>query len=558
MKKTLFTLILLLSCSLIVNANRIYKISMDIKLDENGNAHINEDWQMYTSEKTENYKPYYNLGESVISNFQVSDNSRYYEFQNHWNINGNLEDKAYKNGFYYENGATELCWGISKYGKTTYHLSYDVSNMIINTSDGYQVFYWQLIPYDMNPNVESYDITIRTDDYLDDTLDVWGYGAYEKYAYVADGVVKLVGESSLSSDEYVVGLIKFDKGTFDTDYSDERSFNDFLNLAETGATHYKDKSNNIFFRIIRFIFRIIPYIIIAAISLVASKNFGSNKYFRSLRFKEEEKAIPKDFPMFRDIPCNKNIYIANYVCGAYGINKNEKNFIGCLVLKWLKDSIIKIDNNDKNDPKIILNTPTLPENYSTNTHESDLYNYMYAASNEGILSTKDFKKYCKNHYTMILNWNELSYSAGLTECITANYLVKSDEKIGKYDVNHSFYEEGLKIAGLKKFLVEFSDMKNKEPIEVHLWQDYLIFAQMFGIPKQVAKQFKDLYPEVYEQSNYDYTTFIFIHDFSYSGYQAASAARSAAQSYSAGGGGFSSGGGGGGSFGGGGGGGGSR
>ena len=558
MKKIIFIITLFFSSILLVNANRINKITMDVYLDKNGNAHINEDWDMYTNEKTENYKPYYNLGRSTINNFVVYDDYKKYSSVSNWDIDASFNDKAFKNGFYYENGATELCWGISKYGNNTYHLSYDVSDMVINTSDGYQVFYWQLIPYDMNPNVQSYDITIRTDDFLSDDLDVWGYGAYGKYAYVSDGVIKLVGEDSLSSDEYVVALVKFSKDTFTTDYTDDRSFDDFYQMAEKGATHFKDKNNSILYRIFNIIVAFMPYIIVAGICVAVAKNTGSNIYFRRLKFTDDTKKLPNDYPMFRDIPCDKNIYIANYIAKAYNVIKIDNNFIGCIVLKWLKDNVITIDNTNPKKPKIILSSTTLPENYNAPTHETNLFTWMNEASKDGVLTTDDFKKYCKNHYNKILNWSNNGYLEGRTECINENYLSKDDVKGNSYTVNHKFYEEGVKIAGLKKFLVDFSDMKNKEPIEVHLWEDYLIFAQMFGIAKKVAKQFKDLYPEVYEQGNYDYATFIFINDFTYTGYHAASAARSAAQSYSSGGGGFSSGGGGGGSFGGGGGGGGSR
>ena len=555
--KKIFLILCLFGFISVTSANELRKITMDIYLDKQGNAHINETWDMYTNEYTENYKPYYTLGESKITNFTVYDNTNTYEFNENWNVKGSFSDKAYKNGFNYIDNGVELCWGISKYGNNSYHLSYDVSNMVIKSSDGYGVFFWQLIPYDMDPTADLYDITIRTDDYLPDTIDVWGYGAYGKLAYVADGVIKLVGEDALSKDEYVIALVKFPKGMFETEYQDDRSFDEFLSMAEKGATNYKDKTNNILYRIFNFIIRMIPYLIFIVFGVFAAKNSGSSKYFKNLLFKEGEDKLPKDYPMFRDIPCKKNIYVGNYISYAYNVNRNDKNFIGCIILKWLKDDIISTDKDSK-DPKLILNNPALPENYEATTHESNLYNWMYEASEDGILTTKAFKKYCKNHYSKILNWGGQSYTYGQSECTRLGYLTKSVEKPNKLDVSHEFYEEGKRVAGLKKFLNEFSDMKNKEPIEVHLWQEYLMFAQMFGIAEKVAKQFNKLYPEVYENSNYDYRTFVFVHNFTYTGYQAASAARSAAQSYSSGGGGFSSGGGGGGSFGGGGGGGGSR
>ena len=117
------------------------------------------------------------------------------------------------------------------------------------------------------------------------------------------------------------------------------------------------------------------------------------------------------------------------------------------------------------------------------------------------------------------------------------------------------YEDSTKLYGLKKYLQEFSDMKNKEAFEVKLWDEYLMFAYIFGMADKVAKQFKNLYPEIIQEmqeSNFNYDTFIFVNNLSTRSVSAASSARSAAQSYSSGGGGFSSGGGGGGSFGGGG------
>ena len=124
-------------------------------------------------------------------------------------------------------------------------------------------------------------------------------------------------------------------------------------------------------------------------------------------------------------------------------------------------------------------------------------------------------------------------------------------------MNDQIYEDSVKLYGLKKYLEEFSNMNTKEVMEVMLWDEYLMFAYLFGIADKVAKQLKDMYPEVVmemQRQNFDYDTLIFVNNISTRSVSAASSARQAAQSYSSGGGGFSSGGGGGGSFGGGGGG----
>ena len=88
-------------------------------------------------------------------------------------------------------------------------------------------------------------------------------------------------------------------------------------------------------------------------------------------------------------------------------------------------------------------------------------------------------------------------------------------------------------------------MNTKETIEVHIWDEYLMFAYLFGIADKVAQQLKNLYPELLEQQqNMDYTTIMMINHFSTTAVSAASAARSNAENYHAGGGGFGLGGGG--------------
>ena len=104
--------------------------------------------------------------------------------------------------------------------------------------------------------------------------------------------------------------------------------------------------------------------------------------------------------------------------------------------------------------------------------------------------------------------------------------------------NKKTREVAKELAGLKKFLEEFTLIKEREPIEVNLFEDYLIFAQILGIAKKVATQFKKLYPEIIENYNYDFDDIFLIYTISNSGISSANAG-----SYSSGGGGFSSGGG---------------
>ena len=187
---------------------------------------------------------------------------------------------------------------------------------------------------------------------------------------------------------------------------------------------------------------------------------------------------------------------------------------------------------------------------------------LYEASQDGVLENEEFKKWCKNNYSTILVWfdnnikieREKLAREGLIK-IEGGKVYFKNLKTKIYTATAELKQEAIELAGLKRYLKEYTLIKDRGAIEVALFEEYLIYAQIMGIAKEVAKDFKDLYPEVIEQSSYNsYDNIMFVHRWSTAGVREANSAKARAQSYSSGGGGFSSGGGGGGSFGGGGGG----
>ena len=181
--------------------------------------------------------------------------------------------------------------------------------------------------------------------------------------------------------------------------------------------------------------------------------------------------------------------------------------------------------------------------------ERDIYNMMREASKDGILSQGEFEKWCNKNYNKIFKWLENVKKEEIDELVKEGKITKL--KKNKYQAESTLTKDAMELAGLKNFLKEYTLIKERTPIEVKMFEEYLIYAQIFGIAKEVQKAFKDLYPDIVAEScysTYDNINFIYM----YSNSAMESAARAQANAYNSGGGGFSSGGGGGGSFGGGG------
>ena len=424
-------------------------------------------------------------------------------------------------------------------------LNYKISNFVFNTNDS-QVIYFNLIDRLSSVDFENFSIVLSSYYEFPDTLGVWGYG-YKGYAYVENGKIYLSNEDDMNNN-YVVLLAQFPLNTFNTnDVSRYETFDDVLSTAEEGSFDYEpsflDKLFNFIFIIINILLCFSPIIIVFLIARSSKYGFINNKTITK-----------KNTPYFRDIPCNKDIYYANALVQLNGFNNSKANILGAILLKWVKESKIKVIKNDKKtslqfDKNVVIN----------NKLEDDLYQIMYTASQDGILENKELEKWARQNYSRYLRIFEKIKNDKINELKGKGHIYKrKNRKECKYKnvMDDVLYEESKKLYGLKLFLEDFSSIDTKEVIEVQLWDEYLMFAYLFGIADKVAKQLKNMYPEYIESldNNIDFDTIIFFNTISVRSVSAANSARASAESYSSGGGGFSSGGGGGGSFGGGGGG----
>lgn len=535
-----------------IYANSLDSIDMDVTIDTFGNLHVTEVWKMNTNKDSEIYKEQDNLGNMGFINFKVKDEHREYSTISPWDINASFDDKKYKAGINYTSKGLELCWGISEYGSKFYTLNYTITNAVFNTSDA-QVLYIRLIN-DLSFPPNRFQITITGPNYFDDKLDVWGYG-YEGYAYVNNGKIYMSNKENtpLAEGDYGVLLVKFPLNTFNVSftnsYSEYQTFDDVLNRAEENSFDYDNSGKTFLIYLVGIVF---------GIFLKFFPSFKKSKSNNKYKFGKAGKSISKDINNFRDIPCDKNIFRAYFLSQVYGLNKKEGDFIGSVFLKWLNEnaiSIVKVHENKLFGKGKEVNAISINEKTSFETpSEEKLYNMIVEASKDGILNEKEMKKWAERNYYEFYNWFKIAETDGRNYYINEKLVIKQGNK---YLMSDDLKPVAIELAGLKKYLIEFSKIHEKQPIEVKLWKEYLMFAQIFGIADEVAEQFKKLYPEVLTEmadTNYDIGDIIILNHFYNSAISSASSARSAASSYSGGGGGFSSGGGGGGSFGGGGGG----
>ena len=549
MKKIVFIIFtFLFSVGTAFATNHIYDINMEIYVDENGDATITETWIVDGSDGTEWYKVYNNLGNSKITDFTVSMDGSPLTYKV-WDVDESLNEKKGYYGINYTSSGLELCFGKYDYNRHEFTLNYKISNFVLNTDDS-QVIYWNLIDRLSSVDFEDFSIVLSSYYEFPDTLDVWGYG-YKGYAYVENGKIYLSNEDDMNGN-YVVLLAKFPLNTFNTTNTSDRynTFDDVLTAAEEGSFEYDYNETSVTTKIFNFLIDLFSILLFCLPFIIAVLIARSSKY----GYKYNKTITKKNTPYFRDIPCNKDIYYANALAQLNGFTKSASNILGAILLKWVKEDKIKVIKDNKKTSLQFDNSIVID-----NKLENDLYKIMYTASKDGILENKELEKWARKNYDKYLRIFERIKNDKINELKQAGHIYKrKNRQECKYKnvMDDTLYEDSKKLYGLKLFLEDFSSINTKEVIKVKLWDEYLMFAYLFGIADKVAKQIKNMYPEYIANldNNIDLDTIILFNMISVRSANAASSARASAQSYSGGGGGFSSGGGGGGSFGGGGGG----
>lgn len=539
-KNMLFYFFILISfffSTIQVNANTINKIDMDIYIDPSGNATVTEIWNTYLNQGTEGYKSYTNLGNATITNFSVSDDSgRIYDTLSNWNTSANFNNKAYKNGIHDIPSGVELCWGISSYGNRIYTLKYDISNFVTQYTDTQGIYFNFL---NLDQPINSAKITIHSDiPFSLDNAKIWAFG-YEGTDIFNNGSIILESEKELSASQYIVGLIRFENNLFNTSNQSSNSFDDIYDSAfsDVNDSSYNQNNNsnaktNILKTIILFtILMCSPSIFFIGFSLLILSIFrgrrgklstwlwGSGRYSGELNFGLDGKTLPNhdQINYWREIPCNKDLERAYWVCEQYNVVSEKtlsQGIMGAILLKWIRNGYITVSKTQKglfsfkdNNYAIDFTKMTHADNEIENT----LFEMLVMASgNNKILEAKEFSKWSKKNYAKVNSWflsikykeqNALEQQGLITSSTEETEgMFGRKKKITVKNVNSQLREDAIQMVGFKKFLLDFSMMPEREYFEVHIWEEYLIFAQLLGIADKVEEQFSKLYPNFNQET----------------------------------------------------------
>ncbi|MBO5477795.1 MAG: DUF2207 domain-containing protein [Clostridia bacterium] len=528
---SVFLTIAFFTSNIYVDANTINSITMDIFLNKDGSGHVTEVWDMNLNEGTEAYKPYGNLKNYKIKNFSVKDETgKVYETIHNWNTKASFSSKAYKCGILTTYNGVELCWGMSQYGDKTYTLEYDIEGLVQQLNDA-QTIYFSFMPEDMNPSPKSVKITIDSDtEFTEENAKIWAYG-YDGEINFENSNIVMDSDGRLYPSEYMVALVKFEENIFSPTVELNKVFSSLQLEAMQGSDYNLDEDidnedknvgigemlgiipkmfGTVFFMMISFATG--PLFVVAIFGFVLYE--AAKPKEGSLNFGTKGRVLPnqRDINYYRDIPCDGSIYkgyflVDNYI-STVKRNDSRSGLMGAIFLRWIKDKRVTIvktkggildfgRNEFALDITMLMPSDDLVE-------EKLIYMLREAAGANEILESKEFEKWCYANYRKIDNWFEYATTQAIKEYVAEGAIVEREtqvksifgNKIIKQNfVNPEVKQDAINLYGLRKYLSDYSLIHERQAIEVMLWEEYLIFAQILGIADKVEDEFKKLYPD---------------------------------------------------------------
>lgn len=490
----------LLAGTSVFGRNVVRDVAISLNLQADGTANVTEVWTVDVTEGTEWYLVRENLGDIVVEGLSVSDETGHkYLVEPEWNSDRPRSEKARRCGIIHKRKGVEICWGIGDYGSRVYTASYRMTRAVKTLRDA-DMLHLQLLSPGISSKPQHVSVRISAPGLTKENVRFWGFG-FEGRSWFetpedADasrcGAVCMESTGRLRS---VIALLRFEKGLFNSPSVQNRGFEDVLAEALDGA-HFEDEGDEDDGAVLGMLFSLI--MTLAGAFTVVAGALTSKRRVLGCR--------PSQVDWCRDVPYGGDLLAANYTLGRLGEIKKGSSFASAMILRMIYRGALETGKAGENKVDIYFNDEKAS---GLDPEARELYDMLKAASGSDlILQDKEFSRWSKRNWKRVNKWVTDASERG-------SKALRGLGHIGSYFYTDAGKAEARKLLGFKKFLSDFTLVKERGSHEVGLWQDYLVYASLFGIADQVAKELHDIDPKLFEETvsmDYNHTSWLLWHN----------------------------------------------
>jgi len=490
MKKIFLLIALLLPLAL--SAQEIRDMDIRVVVAKDGSATVTTDWDVTVTSGTEWYIPVGNLGPMKVTSLKVSEDGKTFVDEGfNWDSGRSLEQKKGRSGLVRKTDGVELCWGQGSLGDHKWRTVVKMTGLVQGMTD-YDGFNFQFVNTQMVAGPQHVKVTIVNQtsgpEWTSENTRVWAFG-FRGSIYVIDGAVVAETRKPMSKRNHVTIMVRFDKGMFAPEVTKNSTFAQMEKKAKKGSS-YNILSNTKAWG---------PYLLgagVLALILWILGAFATGNIYRKKLF-----GTRKIEGWRRDVPLDGNLFAAYYVMDGsrrfyLDGEKYSRGLMGAIFLKWMLEGKVSAHRGwSKRNIKLALRNDV----EINDPVEADLYEMCLAAAGRDlILTPREFKRWSRWNYEHIKGWPYRARGKGRSYLLRKGYINKKDRGT----------EEGFgplkEVIEFKHFLKDFTILNKRTAPEVHLWNQYLIYAALFGIADKVSKQMKRIYPTEFAEYSQDH------------------------------------------------------
>ena len=501
MRKFLLTAVAFLAAAAFCHSQTIYNIDTRVYIVKNGNAVIEQTWDLDVESGTEYYIPIDNPGNSYIRDLSVYEND--VEFENdgrRWDSSRSREEKTGRCGIVEKGGGdVELCWGQGEYGHHVWEVCYIIEDLVQDYGEDGDGFHWHFLNDEWSAKPQHARIRIYNETEGEpwffesqDSCNVqfWGFGMVGESS-LEDGVIVFESTEPFQYKSFFSALCLFKKGQFVNLVKGRESFEELREAAMKGSDYGKDDGDDVIDKIVLWILGIIflgipiliiLYLIFLLLQWIYRKITG-RRYNKKIFGVDKIEGWSRDVPLDGDVKAVFSLIQS----GDYLARSSTKVFpdlVSAYFLKWVLDGLIKVEPDPKKEGRMNLRFvsggPSADEAIK-DVFERDIFLSARVAAGDDLLEALEFKKWSYQNDVKVAGW--------------PNEAVSSGRPIW----NRYTPEQRVRAIEFKRFLEDFTLVDEREAPEIGLWKQYMTFAALFGIADKVAKNFEKLFPAKMEE-----------------------------------------------------------
>ena len=497
-------------------AHEVNDVDIRVVINDLGHARVVEVRQCQMGNSgTEGYIKQYNLHGMRVGEIAVSDETGVqYEVDKHWNLDRSRGEKTNHCGINKVDKGVELCWGIGASGPRIYNIHYTLGGLV-NSLDDYDGFNFRFYEPASGAYAQHVRVTIEREKgvFTPEDTRIWAFRYHGQINLIDGKIVAETEEPFQDESEGIVIMAQFNKGLFHPVATRKGTFLEkFKKPAFKGSDYtLTDEENNSktsfkgggftnpddtsiwqdLWELISTLLEIGLWIFIPCYFIYELFNTGSTikTAHQNQRLFGNKEGEMREWS--RDIPLNGDLYRTSQVLHAVkSSDVKNKDQIAAVVMRMTHLGLISlrphVNNKGENIGEFLV-TPPMGQANSMDPQAKLIgliHQQMWnAAGQDHVLQPKEMNTYMREYPV-----EHRAVVRRITELLSATGRSRGNLQP----------DEVRQVYGLKKFLQEFTLLEERHVLEVGLWKEYMVFATLYGIAKQV---FADL-----KQSWSDYTT----------------------------------------------------